>query len=159
MLSQTFVVGGSVRLVSFAAGLLLEESFFTPERHCHQTRHVEGRTSRGDGTNQPNNPAVGNVSGRCCFPENFILRPESAKGNNAADSKPAREEGPVGVGHVFLQTTHTAHVLFVMHSMDYAAGTKKHQCLEKCVSHHVEDADRKRADPASHKHEAELRHS
>src|SRR5258705_13692406 len=133
MLSQTFVIGGSVRLVSFAASLLLKESLFAPERHCHQSRHVECRTCRGDGTNQPNDPAVGNVSGRCCVPENFVLRPETAEGNNAADSQPAREEGPVGVGHVFLKTTHTPHVLFVMHSMDYAASTNKHQCIEECV--------------------------
>src|SRR5258705_7417197 len=159
MLSQTFIVGGSVRLVSFAASLLFEESFFTPERHCHQTRHVERGTCRGDGTNQPNDSTIGNVGARCCVPENFVLRPESAEGNNAADSQPACEEGPVGVGHVFLQTAHTPHVLFVMHSMDYAAGTKKHQCFEECVRHHVEDADRKCADPASHKHEAELRQS
>src|SRR5258705_6562629 len=159
MLSQTFVVCGSVRLVSFAASLLLKEPFFTPERHCHQTRNVERRTTRGNGTNQPKDPAIGNVGGRCCVPENFVLRPESAEGNNAADSQPAREEGPVGVGHVFLQTAHAPHVLFVMHSMDYAAGAKKHQRLEECMSHHVENADRKRAAPASHKHEAELRHS
>ena len=70
--------------------------------------------------------------------------------------QPAREEGPVGVRHVLLETAHAAHVLLVVHAVNHAAGAEEHQRFEERVRHHVKDADHERAHAASHEHETKL---
>ncbi len=42
--------------------VFLQEPFFAPERHRHQTRHVERRAGRGDRADNPDQPTDGNVS-------------------------------------------------------------------------------------------------
>ena len=135
----------------------VEKPLLAPESHRHQTRHVKRRAGRGDRSDDPNQPADRNVSGRRRAPENFIFGPETAERNDAADRQPAREESQVGVGHVLLKPAHTPHVLLVMHAVNHAAGAEEHQRLEKCVGHHMEDANRKSAHAAGHEHETELR--
>src|ERR1043166_318595 len=125
-----------------------EKFFFAPESHRHQARHVKRGAGRGDGPHQPNNPTHGNMSRRGGVPKNFVFRPETAERNNAADSQPTGHKSPIRFGHVLAQSAHFPHVLFVMHAMDNAAGAEEHQGLEKRMGHHVEDADRKRADAA-----------
>src|SRR5262245_58189825 len=96
---------------------------------------------------------------RCGVPENFIFRPETTKRNDPADCQPSSEEGQECDGHVFFQTTHPAHVLLVVHTVDDATGAEEHQRFEERVCHHVEDGDYECADTAGHKHESELRNS
>jgi len=50
----------------------------------------------------------------------------------------------------FFKTPMRRHVLFVMHSMNYAAGAEEHKSFEEGMRHDMENADGECADPASH---------
>src|SRR6266566_1231221 len=132
------VISMSMRLVCFPSGWSFEKFFATPERHRHQSRHIKSSAGGSDGAYNPDKPAHRNVSRRSCVPKNFIFGPETAKWNDAANSQPSCQESQVRIGHVFLQSAHTSHVLFVMHAVNHAACAKKHQRFEKSVRHHVE---------------------
>src|SRR5262249_13041561 len=60
MRRKSFVVSRRVRFVSLTAGAF-KKSLATPESHRHQSRHVEGGTDRGDGSHQPDEPAIRNL--------------------------------------------------------------------------------------------------
>src|SRR6476661_1431660 len=59
---QAFVISGSVCFISFATRRPVQKFFFPPERHRHETRHVERCARCRNGANQPDEPAHGNVS-------------------------------------------------------------------------------------------------
>ena len=101
MRCQPFIVSGSVRFVGFTTSAA-EKSFFAPERHRHQARHVERGASGGDRADQPHEPTERNVRSRGSLPENLVFGPEAAKRNNSANSQPTGEKSHVGVRHVLL---------------------------------------------------------
>src|SRR6266404_2688175 len=100
--------------------------FFAPESHGHQTRHIERGAGRGNRADDPQQPSNGNVSSRNSPPENLIFGPEATKRNDAADGQPSSHKREIGPGHVLAKPAHLAHVLFVMHAVDHAAGAQKH---------------------------------
>src|SRR5262245_59953730 len=156
---QPLVEGRRVRFICFSACLFFKKSFFAPEGHRHQARHVEGSAGGRDGADKPDQPAKVNVISRRRLPENLILGPEAAERNDAANRQPAGEEGPVRVGHVLLQTAHAPHVLLVVHAVNHAAGAEKHERFKERVRHYMEDADDKSTHATGHEHETQLRNS
>src|SRR5215813_14936870 len=140
------------------AVLMTGETFLAPERHRDETRHVKSGASSRNRSDQPNQPTEWNLCRRRRIPKNFIFRPEAAERNDAADCQPARKKSPVRVRHVLAQIAHLAHVLLVMHAMDYATCSEEHQRFEERVRHHMKGANDEPADTARQKHEAKLRH-
>src|SRR5437868_7196835 len=116
----------SMRLVCFPAGWPFEKFFASPEGHRHQSRHIKSGTGGSDGAYNPDEPAHRNVSRRSCVPKKFIFGPETAEWGNAADCQPPCQESQVRIRHVFLQSAHTSHVLFVLPAVNHAARAKKH---------------------------------
>src|SRR5512132_3876712 len=109
MPGQTFVESGSVGFVGFTTSGWFEKFLFAPESHRHQARHIKRRAGGSDGSHDPNYPTHGNMSCRGGIPEYFIFGPKTAERNDAADCQPARHEGQVGNGQVFLESAHTSH--------------------------------------------------
>src|SRR5882672_2667594 len=157
MRGQTFVVREGMCFIRLVTGGNLEETLFSPESHSHQPGHVKCGARCGNRANQPQSPATRYDARGRRSPQYFVLRPEPTKRNNSTDRQPARNKCPISIGHVLFQAAHPSHILFVVHSMDHAAGPKEHQGLEKRVRHHVENADRKSADPTGKKHKPKLR--
>src|SRR3954447_25164309 len=134
----SFIKCRCVSLVSFSAAVTAEKSFFSPESHRHQARHIKSSTDGSERGYQPKDPAEWNVSCAGSIPENFVFGPEAAERNDSANRQPAGKEGPVRVGHVLLQAAHPTHVLLVMHTVNDTACAEEHQRFKECVRHHVE---------------------
>src|ERR1041385_3842050 len=86
MRREAFVVSGSMRFISFAARAC-KKLLLAPESHRHQARHVERGASRGNRSDQPDEPAERDIRRLRCFPENLVLGPEAAERNDAADRR------------------------------------------------------------------------
>src|SRR6185369_10517474 len=149
-----------VRMRMVVGIMAFSESLFSPEGHYHQARHVDRGQQSSDRADKPKRFAEvrrhpGNRT-TPCLPKDLVFRKEAGKDGHATDRQPARAHGQPGDGHVLAQVSHAAHVLLVMHAMNYRTGTKEELRFEESVSHHVEYRCDKRAHPTSEKHVAQL---
>src|SRR5260370_10097107 len=99
-----------VRLVSGSV-FMRTELLFSPERHRHQTRHVERSARCGNRTDDPEQPSDRNLVSRSGAPQNFVFRPEAAERNDAADCQPAGQKRQVSVRHVLSEIAPAPQVL------------------------------------------------
>src|SRR5215510_3398710 len=113
--------------------MLRIKALLTVERQKNEAEHIERSHKRGTQPHQPpqhTNPATFD---RCT--EDFVFAPESGKGWNAGNGNSRQQHGFVGAVNVVAQTTHTAHVLLLVHGMDDTAGPQKEQTLKKGMRH------------------------
>src|SRR6266446_5327230 len=100
---RRMIVGNSIAFMLEAVLMGLPEVFFSPESHGHQPRHIKRGARRRNCSDNPQQPSNGNVSSRNSPPQNFILRPETAERNDAANRQPSGHEREVGPGHILPQ--------------------------------------------------------
>src|SRR5262245_36690666 len=124
------------------------------ERHEEQTEHVEGRHSRHASAEQPQQDVPSTTRKRP--PQNFILREEASQSRRSGNGKRPEKHGPERNRDFVFQRSHFAHVLFMMHRMNYAARAKEQERFEEGMRHQMEDAGGKCTDSERKKHVAKL---
>src|SRR5678816_737405 len=68
-------------------------------------------------------------------PKNFILGEKAGEWRKAGDGEHGNEKRRERQRHPLLESTHFAHVLFMMHGVDHAAGAEEEASFEECVRH------------------------
>src|SRR4030095_9239863 len=142
--------------------MVFAKAFCAPERHDHHPRHVNGCEKGCKGADKPQCFAPGwagkaELARAPNLPKNLILPKKTGKDGNAENRQPTSQHRRKGNGHVFLETTHTTHVLLVMHAVNDRSGTEKEQSFEKRMRDHMKECSDESTHPASQKHVAKLR--
>src|SRR5438067_2434668 len=126
------------------------------EGHKPEAEHVERYHSRGDQSDQPEDPVSVSLV-RECLPENLILREKSAKWWKSCDGERSNRHHPECPRNQLSQSSHVAHVLLAAERVNHRSCCEKEQGFEKRMRHKVENARRERGHTAGHKHVAKLR--
>src|SRR5438034_8069358 len=102
-------------VVSQIINLRYIKTFLAPERHYHQTSHVNRSHECSHCSDKPESfrgPARHvEWSSRPNLPENFIFRKEPRPDRYAADRQPSGAHRDPGDRHVLAQISHPPHVL------------------------------------------------
>src|SRR5882672_9944203 len=162
LMSFTVSCVGWVVSVAGVVKLYFAKSFGAPKRHHHHARHVHGGEQGRQRADEPERFAPGwarqTKSPRTPgFPKNFILRKEPGKNRYARNRQPACEHGCKRDRHVLLQPPHAAHVLLMMHAVNYRAGAEEEESLEESVRDDVKDCCCEGAEPTGQEHVTKLR--
>ena len=88
--------------------------------------------------------------------KNGIFAHEAAGQRETGKGQGCKGEGCKGPWHVLAETTHPAHVLFVVHGVNDCAGSEEKTGFEKCVRHEVEERGGVGSDTKTEHHVAEL---